>query len=671
MSETHHIPILFYIAALFSLGYFIYNSRRLFAVAIGKPETKLPDNLLTQFIDTLTFGIGQRRVMSRRFTYPAVMHFLLGWGFMELLFATTVDFFLARGWFVSFLPGKDTPWFAFLNDTAGLMLFAGLLMALYRRLTHTPDILPNNHFKGRGNLFGDTGIILFLMLLVIGGFLSEAARLAADSPQNMGYSWIGYTLSGIFSQDTWVSVQPFLWWFHALTSLAFIAVLPATKIFHAIAVVLNIAVTNRKRRGDIRPMNVSALMEDPEADLENISLGVNDSKDFTWKQLLDSVACTECSRCTSVCPAALTGKPLSPMKIITDIRKHLYHQTLGTGKETSLVGGLVTEAELWSCTTCAACMDVCPVLIDHIPTFTDMRRYLVLSEGKPPENAGDSLEKTMQTGNPWGLPRNNRIKWFREAGLELPLFSEKKSATVLYWVGCAGSYDPRNQEVSKSMVKIFREAGVDFAVLGNEESCTGDSARRLGEEYIFETMALNNIETLNKYEFDTIVTQCPHCFHTLNNEYPHFGGDYKVMHHSEFIEKLISEGKLNLPDSSDDLPGRVTYHDACYLGRHNDIYDAPRNLIQATTGKNRIEEMPQNRNASFCCGAGGGNMWHEINDGERINVKRFEEAVSTGAQTIATACSFCMIMMDDAMRVKGMEEQVQIKDIAELISNRI
>lgn len=357
------------------------------------------------------------------------------------------------------------------------------------------------------------------------------------------------------------------------------------------------------------------------------------------------------------------------MKIITDIRADLYQNTLGFGEESDLVGGRISAEELWACTTCGACMEECPVLIDHVPAITDMRRHLVLSEGMPPEQASESLEATMQNGNPWGFQKADRLKWATDVDLDLPILADKKEVDVLYWVGCAGTYDPRNQGVAQSVVKILQSAEVNFAVLGKEETCTGDSARRLGEEYLFETLAQENIATLNSYKFNTVITACPHCFNTISNEYPDFGGNYNVVHHSEFIQQLLDDGKLN-PEKS--LDGNVTYHDACYLGRHNDIYDAPRNVLDSVlTEESNYIELEQSKSSSFCCGAGGGNMWHEDNKGDRINVTRMEQIIDSKADKVATACSFCMIMLDDAMKVKGKEDEMVIQDIAEIIAERL
>ena len=677
-SSQHDVSIWFYVIALIALLYLIYNLRRLFTVQVGKNEPNNTNfNFLSQLYHTLTLGIGQKRVYSKRFTFASIMHFLIGWGFIELVFATTVDFFKARGWFYEYLPEFDTPWFAFINDTGGLMLVIGLIMALYRRKINPPKPLPNENFTSRGNLFGDSGILLFLLLLCIGGFLSEAARLGEALGQNTlteeqaSYSYIGYFMSKFLSYESWVMLERKIWWFHAITSLLFLALLPMTKMFHIIAVILNVFFTNFKKRGSLRAMHVSKMMEDPDADIENISLGASKITDFSWKQLLDSVSCTECARCTTVCPASQADKPLSPMKIITDIRQKLYSEKLNLNDDDDnedLVGGLISETELWSCTTCGACMQECPVLIEHVPTITDMRRHLVLSEGKPPSQSSESLEKTLQNGNPWGMPQHERMKWADDFELDLPTLADKKKVDVLYWVGCAGSYDPRNQGIARDLVNIFKNANIDFAVLGKEESCTGDSARRLGDEYLFETLANQNIETLNKYEFNTVITACPHCFQVISKEYKDFGGNYNVMHHSQYIQKLIDENKIKI---SPNIDGTVTYHDACYLGRYNDIYEAPRHIIESLLKDGEIVEMKDHKSGSLCCGAGGGNMWHEITDGDRINVMRFEQAVETQADTVVTACSFCAIMMEDAKVVTGHEKDIKTLDIAELVSNSI
>ncbi|MFB0516011.1 MAG: heterodisulfide reductase-related iron-sulfur binding cluster, partial [Candidatus Neomarinimicrobiota bacterium] len=541
------------------------------------------------------------------------------------------------------------------------------VLALVRRHSRLkPEPLPQQALSGRGNLFGDTGILIILLLVAVGGFLAESARLAIENPPSSLASFVAYPLSLILTPNTWSTLQPWLWWTHALLALGFIALIPQTKMFHVFMGIVNVALTNTAERGALRPMNIAALMEDPELDADTLTLGAGKVEDFTWKQLLDAEACTECARCTAVCPAYDTGKPLSPMKIIQDLRHNLYSQALGDRPHRVLIGELISPEELWSCTTCRACMDVCPVFIDHIPTIVDMRRFLILSEGKPPEGAAASLEKTAQQGNPWGFPRENRLKWAADAGLDVPLMADKQAADILYWVGCAGAYDPRNQEIARAMVAILESAGVDYAILGREESCTGDSARRMGEEYLYETLARQNIATLAKYCFNRIITTCPHCFQTLGKDYRQLGANWTVQHHSEYIQELLEQGRLALHGH---VAGKVTYHDACYLGRHNRIYDSPRKVLaRVLSPDGELVEMSRSHSRSFCCGAGGGNMWYDVDQGERINYARFDQAMEAGVDMLVTACSFCLLMLDDARKVRDKEESVQLKDIAELVA---
>ncbi len=663
--QTLPIPGLFYLCAAGALLSFVYQLRRAFVARIGQPEAGTI-GLVDVLRNALVYGLAQKKVSSRRFGYPTIMHLLLGWGFMELFFATTVDFLVERNLLVALLPDKDTPWFAALNEAGGLALLGGVLLALYRRHGGSrPSLLPHNSFAGRGNFLGDTGILLVLLLLAVGGFLAEAARLALEAPVTATASFVARPLSLALSYSTWEVWQPWLWWSHALLALAFIALLPQTKIFHALIAIANVALTDTSRQGRLRSMNITALMEDPDATPDDLVLGAAQADHFTWKQLLGAQACTECARCTSVCPAQAVGLPLSPMKIIVDIRHDLYARTLADGEVRQLADGLITPPELWSCTTCRACMEVCPVLIDHIPVIVDLRRYLVLSEGRPPDEAAPILEKIAKQGNPWGFPREQRLKWAEDAGLEVPLMADKGQTDILYWVGCAGAYDPRNQEVSRAMVAIMQAAGIDFAVLGPEENCTGDSARRLGEEYVYETAAQRNLETLGQYRFNRIVTACPHCFHTLGSDYRQFGAEWEVVHHSQFIHQLLETGRIAI---SGNQTGTVTYHDACYLGRHNGIYNAPREVIIRALGPEAsLVEAESSRERGFCCGAGGGNMWYELPSEERINLVRFDQLAATKAGIVATACSFCLIMLDDACKVRDRENSVQVKDIAELV----
>jgi Fe-S oxidoreductase len=400
-----------------------------------------------------------------------------------------------------------------------------------------------------------------------------------------------------------------------------------------------------------------------------------DVDDFTWKQLLNGYTCTECGRCTSVCPANTTGKLLNPKKIFVDMRVRTMELapvlTAGEGsipaeereKAVShmLVDNFITEQELWGCTTCMACVQECPVMIEHVDAIVDMRRGLVLNESRFPAELTATFNNLERNYTPWNFSHATRADWAE--GLNIPVMAEKKQADVLFWVGCAGSYDARYQKVSRAFAKLLQMAGVDFAILGTEEKCNGDPARRMGNEYLAQQLMTENITTLNNYGVKNIVVTCPHCLQSIGKEYRQFGGEFEVVHHSEFLFQLVREGKLKVKPGSE---AAVTFHDPCYLGRYNDVYDAPRDLIAAIPGTSQ-KEMRRSRDRSFCCGAGGGRMWMEETEGKRVNMERTEEALATKADVIGTGCPFCMTMLTDGVKAAEMTEKVQIKDIAELL----
>jgi Fe-S oxidoreductase len=424
------------------------------------------------------------------------------------------------------------------------------------------------------------------------------------------------------------------------------------------------------------PLNVFTSSLRPRGELATIeeietaeTLGAGQLTDFSWPQLLDLDACTECGRCQVVCPAYLAGTPLNPKRLILDLRDHMTDQTGGlladgNGVQAGalqMVGDVITHNTLWSCTTCRACVHECPVLIEHVDTIVDMRRYLTLTTGDLPGTGALSLQNLNRAGNPWGQPPTARDEWAR--GLQVPLMADKGEVDVLWWVGCAGSYDERSQKISKALVRIFKAAGVDYAILGQEETCNGDPARRLGDEYTFQVLAQQNVETLKQYRFRRIVTACPHCLNTLANEYPHFGGKWKVIHHSQFIDELVRTGKLTLRQP---LDKRITFHDSCYLGRYHDIYQSPRDVITAIPGVSLVE-MPRSRERGLCCGGGGGGMWLEVHGERRIQEIRLEEAEATKPGIVASACPFCMLMFDLGSKTLNFDQKnIELKDIAEL-----
>jgi Fe-S oxidoreductase len=384
-------------------------------------------------------------------------------------------------------------------------------------------------------------------------------------------------------------------------------------------------------------------------------------------QLLDGYACIQCSRCQDACPAYVTGKELSPSALEINKRYFLNENLtdLADGKEIDipLTDWMLTEEAAWSCTTCGYCVEVCPVGNEPMVDILRARQDLVMMESKFPKDAMETFEKMENYGNPWGLSPQDRENWME--GRDVPLMREKKEAEVLYWAGCSGAYDSRGREISQAVVDVMNKAGVDFASLGNEETCTGDSARRIGNEYLFQTMAEQNKETFDQYKFKKIVTQCPHCFTTLKNDYAELGVELEVVHHSQFIDELIETKKIKPKPWMDE---DVTFHDPCYLGRHNNEYDAPRNVIQSILRDGELKEMEQSKSESFCCGAGGGNMWYEVKTGDRINQTRVKQAVETKAKTVAAACNFCNIMLEDGLKTTGNDEEVNIMDIAEMVS---
>ena len=397
---------------------------------------------------------------------------------------------------------------------------------------------------------------------------------------------------------------------------------------------------------------------------------------YTWKNLLDLDACTNCGRCQDVCPAYMSGVPLSPKKLIQDMKAHLSEAgaaALAENGETSerppLFGEpadapAVLEEELWGCRTCGACQQECPVFIEHIPKMVDMRRYLVMMESKTSEDARQFLKSMDERQHPWVGAQHNREEWYE--GLDVKVLASGEKAEYLYWVGCTGSMIDRNIEVSRAMVKILGAAGVDFAILGAEEVCTGDPARRVGGEFTFQMCAKQNIETLNGYEVKKIITTCPHCFNTYKNEYPDFGGNYEVVHHTQLIAELIQSGKLKLRKSL----GSLTYHDPCYLGRHNGVYDAPREVLHQISDGG-FTELARNRSRSLCCGAGGGYAWMDDEPQKRINHERIEDVKACGAKTAAVSCPFCMQMFDDALKALDPEKNIRAADIAELVAEAI
>ena len=595
-----------------------------------------------------------------------LMHSMIYFGFLVLLAVTTVleiDHQLPDD--LKFLHGRTYQAYAFVGDAAGVVFLAGIVWAAVRRYVQRP-------YRIRIKTKPEHALILGVFAAIgVTGFVAEAFRIALDGrPAYEQWSFIGYPLSALVEDVYNLSGWHRVWWMlHVFSFIAFLIMLPITMARHMFTSPLNMYLRDRDRpKGAMRPM--PNLME---TELE--TFGAATVEDFTWKQLLDTDACTMCGRCTSVCPAHATGKPLDPREIVLKTGEVMaatgapeVRPPIGVDSEIAVSAPSlferITSEEVWSCTTCKACDEICPVNIEILDKILDMRRYLSLMESDFPTELGTAYRSMENSSNPWGLAQGERAAWAEGIDEDVPIVdgSEPFEHEYLYWVGCAGSFDDKNRKVTQAMAKLLTRAGVDFAILGPSELCTGDPARRSGNEYIFQMLAQQNIETLDGMGVKKIVTQCPHCFNTMQNEYPQLGGLYEVVHHGQLLEWLIDQGDLDLSGASFDE--RVVYHDSCYLGRHNDVYMAPRNVI-GNLGGIDVVEAGRNGTKGMCCGAGGARMWMEEHVGKQVNVERSQELLATGASRIATACPFCYIMIDDGVKGEGIEDDdVKVADIA-------
>ncbi|MDO8391549.1 MAG: heterodisulfide reductase-related iron-sulfur binding cluster [Actinomycetota bacterium] len=596
-----------------------------------------------------------------------LMHSLIYFGFMALLGVTTmleVDHQLPES--LKFLHGDVYRAYSFFGDLAGLVFLVGIVWAIVRRYVQRP-------YRIRIKTKPEHALILAVFFVIgVSGFFAEAFRIAeVGQPDHEKFSFIGYPLSNLFdgmAENTLTLWHQILWSAHVVAFAAFLVLLPITMLRHIFTSPLNMYLKDRERpKGAMRAMpNLT------ETSLE--SFGASVVEDFTWKQLLDTDACTMCGRCTSVCPAHATGKPLDPREIVLKTGEvmaasaahgHVTPPLTVDGEITISSNSLferITAEEIWSCTTCRACDEICPVNIEILDKILDMRRYLSLMESNFPSELGNAYRAMENQGNPWGMNQGERADWAKDLDVQVVDPGEAFEAEYLYWVGCAGSFDDKNKKVTQAMAKLLKRAGISVAILGPSENCTGDSARRSGNEYLFQMLAMPNIEMLNGMGVRKIITQCPHCFNTLANEYPQLGGTYEVIHHSQLLEQLITSGQLDVSQAT--LEERLTYHDSCYLGRHNDVYLAPRKVVGSIKGI-QVVEMPRNGTKGMCCGAGGARMWMEENVGTKVNDERAKEALSTGATRVATACPFCYIMLDDGVKAAGAEEtDVKVADIA-------
>ncbi len=709
--------IIFSIVLIAAFAGIIINAKRLTAfLRLGKWTNRF-DHPNERVKRVLGIAIGQSKIFRDPVAGP--IHAFIFWGFMVLLFAVieSIGEGLTGGNFsLSFL-GPVYSVITFSQDIFIVLVVLSVIGALWRRF-----ITPVKRLEGDKHEKLDATIILVLILIIVCSLtIDNAARIAMHGAYPHEAHWLAALMAPMFVGTAFATiVYESAWWVHIVTVLGFMNYLPYSKHLHVITSLPNVYFSDLRRKNYLKPINFE--------DETVTKYGASDIEDLTWKQLLDGDTCTHCGRCTAVCPANITGKILDPRKIIIATHARMLDKApyltaqgaygfdswwgemvnakVSTGDNPSgdevitpdakanrakgmllfqkpkmkqeeveskkFVGDYIPEEMLWQCTTCQACMTECPVTIEHVDEIIDLRRNLVMMESSFPSELQPAFSNMENNFSPWAFSPSERGDW--AAGMDIKTMAEGRAGSadlreqpILFWVGCAGSYDQRAKKITRAFAELMQLAEIDFRILGNEEKCTGDPARRMGNEYLAQMLIKENVETLNRYNVTKVVTTCPHCFNAIKNEWKDFDGHYEVQHHTEFIKELLDTGRIK---PTKELLERATYHDSCYLGRSNDIYDAPRNALESIPGLDIIE-MDRSRSKGMCCGAGGGQMWMEEKAGKRINIERTEQALSTGAKVVASACPFCMTMLTDGVKAKGESESVHVRDIAEIVLDAV
>ena len=668
------LPLWVGVFVLLGLALAVFNyafySRVVRLVLQGK-ETALFDHPLQRLNGALLIALGQQKVLQRvkYGDYAGIGHAIIFWGFLTFMLSYGIFIFAGSAWrgFPEWLLTETgVRVYSSYLDILAAVLFAVLVWAFVRRWVLKPSRLRFDLTRHSDALV----IVVLIGGLMLSTILTHAFWVAQGGTGPEADVFIGAALGGLFTDlglGTGAAnvLQGVFWWTHLSIILIFTVYIPYTKHMHMFAAPVNAFFRSLEPKGAL-----------PFIDLENTEkFGAGRVQDFTWKQLLDGYACAVCGRCTDVCPAHLTGKQLSPMHIVENLKDHMVaigHQGERNPEHvepTPILNGqdgVISEASIWDCLNCGACMEECPVTVEHVPTIMDMRRHLLLEESKAPESAMNALLSMEQRGHPWRGTQYSRTDWAE--GLEVPTLAEKPDAEILFWVGCTPALEQRSQAIARSMAKVLKAAKVDFAILGDEETCTGDPARRMGNEYLFQILAAQNIETMTRYNVKKVVTICPHCFNTMKNEYPQLGGNFEVLHYSQFVDQLIKKGSIKPVKM---MNVTMAYHDSCFLGRHNGIYDEPRDVAKAIPGLKLVEMGSHCRERGFCCGAGGGHMWIEESQGERVNHVRTDQFLETGAQTVGVSCPFCLQMMTEGIEAKGMASEKDAKDVLEILAESL
>ena len=650
--------------AVFHYAFYI----RVVKLVLQGKETARFDQPLVRLKGALLISLGQQKVLQRvkYGDYAGIGHAIIFWGFLTFMLSYAIFIFVASansGFPEWLLTETGVLVYSRYLDILSAVMLVVLVWAFFRRWIVKPSRLRFDLTRHSDALI----IVVLITGLMASTLLTHAFWVTQGGTGPEAEVYIGKALGELF-EDWGVGVgaanfwQGFFWWSHLSIILIFTVYIPFTKHMHMFAAPVNAFFRSLEPKGAL-----------PLMDLENTEkFGAGRVQDFSWKQLLDGYACAVCGRCTDACPANLTGKQLSPMHIVEGIKDHMVaigHQGERNPEHEEpapLLEGAISESSIWDCLNCGACMEECPVTVEHVPTIMDMRRYLVLEESKAPESAMNALLSLEQRGHPWRGTQYSRTDWAE--GLEVPTMAEKPDAEVLFWVGCTPALEQRSQAIARSMAKVLKAAKVDFAILGDEETCTGDPARRMGNEYLFQILAQQNIDMMNRYNVKKVVTTCPHCFNTMKNEYPQLGGDFEVLHYSQFVDQLIKKGSIK-PLKMVDVT--MAYHDSCFLGRHNGVYDEPRDVAKAIPGLKLVEMGSRCRERGFCCGAGGGHMWIEESQGERVNHARTDQFLDTEADTVGVSCPFCVQIMTEGIQAKGLDSQKEAKDVLEILADSL
>jgi Fe-S oxidoreductase len=679
-------PIVFSLCIVAALGLFLHQLWGRFNVLRGVASVERFDRIPERVQALLVYFFGQKKFVRPeaaivRERTAGWMHFFIFWGFtiLGLQIVTMFGRAYSDDFYVPlFSPGLLGGPYMLLRDVMEVAVLVAIGVALGRwGITHPSRLYgyePPEH-RLRGQSHWEAYLILcFIGSIMLGGLLYDGSRIVAHAHDPGALSeaawepasrFVGRMLFAGFGASGAVAIGNVAWWVHNLVVLAFLNFLPRSKHFHIITAAPNVFFKKLEPTGALAKQDLETATR----------YGTSHIDHFTWKQVLDMYSCTECGRCSSQCPATATGKPLAPRQLLLDLRDYLYqHQDEVIAKRVAskpddvepaavgenVVGPVIKDETLWACNVCRACEESCPVLIEYVDKIVDMRRHLVQEESRFPSELSRVFKNMETQSNPWGIDAEKRFDWAE--GLDVPTLETNPEAEYLYYVGCAGAFDDRNKKTTQAFARVLKKAGVDFACLAKQELCNGETARRLGNEYLYQTMAQMCVETLNAAPTKKVLVNCPHCFNTIKNEFPQFGGRYEVIHAADFVKRLIDSGRLRMEHS---YGKRTAYHDSCYYGRFNDVYDEPREIL-AKAGAGTVE-IERHRHFGMCCGAGGGRMWVEEDPDKRVNLLRTEQALRTEPETIAVSCPFCMTMLSDGIKAKDLEEKVQTLDVMEIV----